>query len=481
MLLIKWCSFFPGKDTCAILGSDTTSTTTTTTTKSITTIVHLESTSSSSPLQTPSDKADSESSKPDEAGSLSPDHSSKEQSNSSSSLHQFPTTTTRQSDQSSLQQKNAAKTSSRDRYRRQTSSSPSDSTRQQWRGNAGWGKTNTWGGYRSNGDVDVAHSKPPFANFLMRSMMQLQHQYQTYGAAARLPDRSSLLAIDGATQDIANSSPPCMSLSPPVQQYASQPYAPSATALVPYTPNLINPTTASGLLTPSLMSASTGLPAMYPTSAGTLPTAQGMAMLGYSNGLTGGLYAGNAINGLSMYYKTEPSSLPATVDPTGGGGCNGLLSNGLSTFLGSELTYHNGAAAVADCVYNGHQGAAQTNDTTMYYQSSTTGETAASNGVHHSMLYQNSVSIPGGSIEHSTTGQSSSSNDDPVSKAVMDNIMGRLARKRKTEVSCDICDVTFSSDWQATEHFRGARHTKRAKSTDRDVQEQHKQTGRLTS
>ena len=171
-----------------------------------------------------------------------------------------------------------------------------------------------------------------------------------------------------------------------------------------------------------------------------------------------------------MYYKTEPSSLPANLS-----GGNGLFSNGLNTFLGSELTYHNGAAAtVADGVYNGHQGAAQADDTTMYYQSSTTGA-AASNGVHHSMIYQNSVSIPGGSPDH---GQSSS-NDDPVSKAVMDNIMGRLARKRKTEVSCDICDVTFSSDWQATEHFRGARHTKRAKSSDRDGEEQHKQKGTL--
>ena len=445
----------------------------------------------------------SEPSKSGEVASLSPDHDDKEQSNSSPLQHQFTTRSTESTDsqnsiQSSVQQNNEMKidsgatSGSREKYRRETAySSSSDSSRHHWRGNwerspkgntygGGWDKMNTRG-YHSigvNRDVDVVHSKAPSTGFFMQSMMQMHHQYQPYSAASRLADRTSLLGIDGNTQDIATPlsglPSPCLPLSPPVTPYASQQFAPSATALMPYTPsqNFINPTTATGLLTHSLLSASTGSPAVYPTTAGALPNAHRVAMLGYSNGLTGGLYAGNAVNGLNMYYKNSLTSHPPCMAANG----TRMLSNGLSAFYGNELTYGNGATV--DGVCNGQQGAAEMNDVSMYYHAAKASTTSGSGG-QHSILYDNSVSIPGGSTDYATSGQSSS-NDDPVSKAVMDNIMGRLSRKRKTEITCNVCDITFNSDAQATEHFRGTRHIKRAKSVERDGAQQS-QAGKLRS
>ena len=472
-------SFFSGKDTCATTETDTTATAT-----------NIECEASLA-VQTSTDK---DSPEPDEAASH--EHNGKEQSNSSPLPHQFTTATTRSTEsadgqnttQSSSQQNSDTKTDSgansggREKHRRENAySSSGDYSRQVsvWRGNqgknnrytSGWGKTNTRGynGIGANRDVDVVHSKTPSAGFFMHSMMQLQHQYQTYGAAAgRLADRSSLLGIDGSSQDIASPltglPSPCLPLSPPVAPYAPQQFAPSAAALMPYAPsaNLINPTSASGLLTPSLMSASTGSPGVYPSTAGTLPTAHGMAMLGYSNGLSGGLYAGNAVGGLNMYYKNSLAAHPPNIASNG----TRLLSNGLGAFYGNELTYGSGAAV--DGVCNGQQGAAEVNEMTMYYHTNKA-TPAPGGGGQHSVLYQSSVSIPGGSTDYAMSGQSSVTNDDPVSKAVMDNIMGRLSRKRKTtEITCTVCDIMFNSDAQATEHFRGTRHIKRAKSAEKD-------------
>ncbi|XP_066594846.1 zinc finger protein 346-like [Prorops nasuta] len=56
-----------------------------------------------------------------------------------------------------------------------------------------------------------------------------------------------------------------------------------------------------------------------------------------------------------------------------------------------------------------------------------------------------------------------SSNDDPVTKAVVDNIMGNLPT-RKPPVSCDDCELLFTSQAVLDTHLQGARHAKTMRS-----------------
>lgn len=49
--------------------------------------------------------------------------------------------------------------------------------------------------------------------------------------------------------------------------------------------------------------------------------------------------------------------------------------------------------------------------------------------------------------------------NDPVTKAVVDNIMGHLPTK-KPLVRCDDCDLSFTSQVVLDAHLQGARHAK---------------------
>lgn len=49
--------------------------------------------------------------------------------------------------------------------------------------------------------------------------------------------------------------------------------------------------------------------------------------------------------------------------------------------------------------------------------------------------------------------------NDPVTKAVVDNIMGNLPTK-KPLVRCDDCDLSFTSQTVLDTHLQGARHAK---------------------
>ncbi|XP_011882778.1 PREDICTED: zinc finger protein 346-like [Vollenhovia emeryi] len=53
--------------------------------------------------------------------------------------------------------------------------------------------------------------------------------------------------------------------------------------------------------------------------------------------------------------------------------------------------------------------------------------------------------------------------DDPVTKAVVDNIMGKLPTK-KPLVRCEDCDLSFTSQAVLDTHLQGARHTKQVRS-----------------
>ncbi|XP_012142387.1 uncharacterized protein LOC100874666 isoform X3 [Megachile rotundata] len=53
--------------------------------------------------------------------------------------------------------------------------------------------------------------------------------------------------------------------------------------------------------------------------------------------------------------------------------------------------------------------------------------------------------------------------NDPVTKAVMDNIMGNLPTK-KPLVRCDDCDLSFTSQTVLDTHLQGARHAKQMRS-----------------
>ena len=56
-----------------------------------------------------------------------------------------------------------------------------------------------------------------------------------------------------------------------------------------------------------------------------------------------------------------------------------------------------------------------------------------------------------------------SSLNDPVTKAVVDNIMGNLPTK-KPLVRCDDCDLSFTSQTVLDTHLQGARHAKQIRS-----------------
>lgn len=49
--------------------------------------------------------------------------------------------------------------------------------------------------------------------------------------------------------------------------------------------------------------------------------------------------------------------------------------------------------------------------------------------------------------------------DDPVTKAVVDNIMGNLPTK-KPSVQCEDCGLSFTSQTVLDTHLQGARHAK---------------------
>ncbi|XP_011634818.1 zinc finger protein 346-like [Pogonomyrmex barbatus] len=53
--------------------------------------------------------------------------------------------------------------------------------------------------------------------------------------------------------------------------------------------------------------------------------------------------------------------------------------------------------------------------------------------------------------------------DDPVTKAVVDNIMGNLPTK-KPLVRCEDCDLSFTSQAVLDTHLQGARHAKQVRS-----------------
>ncbi|XP_043578710.1 zinc finger protein 346-like isoform X3 [Bombus pyrosoma] len=53
--------------------------------------------------------------------------------------------------------------------------------------------------------------------------------------------------------------------------------------------------------------------------------------------------------------------------------------------------------------------------------------------------------------------------NDPVTKAVVDNIMGNLPTK-KPPVRCDDCDLSFTSQTVLDTHLQGARHAKQIRS-----------------
>ncbi|XP_053988820.1 zinc finger protein 346-like isoform X2 [Hylaeus anthracinus] len=57
----------------------------------------------------------------------------------------------------------------------------------------------------------------------------------------------------------------------------------------------------------------------------------------------------------------------------------------------------------------------------------------------------------------------SQSLDDPVTKAVVDNIMGNLPTK-KPFVRCNDCDLSFTSQTVLDTHLQGARHAKQIRS-----------------
>ncbi|XP_068085878.1 zinc finger protein 385B [Anabrus simplex] len=60
---------------------------------------------------------------------------------------------------------------------------------------------------------------------------------------------------------------------------------------------------------------------------------------------------------------------------------------------------------------------------------------------------------------------SSFSNSDPVTKAVMDNIMGKLPTKKQAVTSkCDVCNLEFSGQVVLETHLAGAKHAKKVKS-----------------
>ncbi|XP_011506110.1 PREDICTED: zinc finger protein 346-like isoform X2 [Ceratosolen solmsi marchali] len=62
-----------------------------------------------------------------------------------------------------------------------------------------------------------------------------------------------------------------------------------------------------------------------------------------------------------------------------------------------------------------------------------------------------------------TQGGTAHSMNDPVVKAVVDNIIGNLATKR-SQVRCSDCDLDFTSQIVLDAHLQGARHAKQMRS-----------------
>lgn len=58
--------------------------------------------------------------------------------------------------------------------------------------------------------------------------------------------------------------------------------------------------------------------------------------------------------------------------------------------------------------------------------------------------------------------------NDPVTKAVVDNIMGNLPTK-KPLVRCDDCDLSFTSQTVLDTHLQGARHAKQVRHENRYI------------
>ncbi|XP_071525023.1 uncharacterized protein [Panulirus ornatus] len=55
--------------------------------------------------------------------------------------------------------------------------------------------------------------------------------------------------------------------------------------------------------------------------------------------------------------------------------------------------------------------------------------------------------------------------DDPVSKAVMDNVIGRMPNKKpRLTVHCDVCKLEFSSQTVLDSHVAGSKHQRKLKS-----------------
>ncbi|XP_050700508.1 zinc finger protein 385B-like isoform X3 [Eriocheir sinensis] len=57
--------------------------------------------------------------------------------------------------------------------------------------------------------------------------------------------------------------------------------------------------------------------------------------------------------------------------------------------------------------------------------------------------------------------------DDPINKAVMDNVLGRLPTKKpKVAVRCDVCNLEFFSQAVLDSHLVGSKHQRKVKSAD---------------
>lgn len=82
-------------------------------------------------------------------------------------------------------------------------------------------------------------------------------------------------------------------------------------------------------------------------------------------------------------------------------------------------------------------------------------ESLKNDHVDHSMINESN---------NQTMDQSSNNQalNDPVTKAVVDNIMGNLPTK-KPFYRCDDCDLSFTSNAVLDAHLQGARHAKQVK------------------
>ncbi|XP_042219702.1 zinc finger protein 385D-like isoform X2 [Homarus americanus] len=57
--------------------------------------------------------------------------------------------------------------------------------------------------------------------------------------------------------------------------------------------------------------------------------------------------------------------------------------------------------------------------------------------------------------------------DDPVTKAVMENVLGRLPTKKpRVTVRCDVCNLEFSSQTVLDSHMAGSKHQRKVKSAE---------------